>query len=534
MKHRLFKRIGTMFLALTMLMTMGTAASSVFAAEQDASDVLTVYNVEQGATVKAYKIVKEENGKWVKSANSLSIADPAKPTAKEIAAIASSSDTLAALTSVDLTYNAADKSFKAAQKQTPGVYLVLVTGTNGATLYNPMIVSIDYDGTLDSVDASKNFEYDGSVAYAKSSTPKIDKSNDKKGNTASGTTDKGTSAQVGDEVGFTLKTTIPSYSEQYTNVTFNVSDTLDAGLDVPKASDIKVTVGGNDVAASADTYTVTLKDRGFEIAFASDYIKGLAAKTAAERAVVVKYTSKVNENATYNYIPNKNTAEITFTNKPDGSTGKDTDNSKIYTFGLDANLNGTATTKNKKTHEVIKLDENGQSQTLSYNEDGTETTVTNPLAGAVFKLYSDEACKNEVAGATTSTNGYMEMTGLKEGTYYLKEISAPSGYVPSDTVFTVTISATYDEDGTLLTHTVNIADGDTSYGSTYTATYASDGSIDNITAESETLFIVNSKVPGLPSTGGIGTYIFTIIGVVIMSMAAILLRKRYKAAKNAQ
>ena len=45
---------------------------------------------------------------------------------------------------------------------------------------------------------------------------------------------------------------------------------------------------------------------------------------------------------------------------------------------------------------------------------------------------------------------------------------------------------------------------------------------------------MNSKVPGLPSTGGIGTYIFTVLGVMIMAAAAVMLRKRYKNADKAK
>lgn len=531
MENKLFKRIATMFLALVLAMTMGSASASVFAAKQDDEDVLKVLNVEPNATVTAYKIVKEQNGHWVKASNDVKLANPSSPTAAEISEIASDSDVLNALEHFTLDYNQANKSYSKAGK-TPGVYLVLVNGT-GATMYNPMLVSIDYDGDVDQVGADSNFiDADGNVAYAKSSTPTVDKKNDETGKTdkKGETTNKGTSAQVGDKVGFTITTTIPSYSAQYKNVTFVVSDKLDEGLTAPKASgDVTVTVGGK--AAPADSYSFTPDGNGFKIAFSADYIKSLAAKTAAEREVVVKYNATVNEKANFNYVPNKNTAEIEFTNNPNGDKGGDKDQSRIYTFGLDANLNGTSKVKNKKTHEVIKLDENGKAQQLSYSEDGTEENVTNALSGAKFGLYSDQACNNQVREATTSKNGYMEMTGLKEGTYYLKEISAPAGYVPSETVFTVEISAVYNDEGILQQHTVKISDGENDYGSTYKATYASDGSIDNVTAETKTLFITNSKVPGLPSTGGMGTYIFTILGVLIMASAAFMLRRRFKSVK---
>ena len=78
------------------------------------------------------------------------------------------------------------------------------------------------------------------------------------------------------------------------------------------------------------------------------------------------------------------------------------------------------------------------------------------------------------------------------------------------------ISATYNDDGTLNSYTIAI---DGNPGSTYTATY-NNGNITKIDGTSSTTEIVNTKMGTLPSTGGMGTYLFTIIGVVVMAVAA--------------
>lgn len=131
----------------------------------------------------------------------------------------------------------------------------------------------------------------------------------------------------------------------------------------------------------------------------------------------------------------------------------------------------------------------------------------------------------------------MEMKGLKEGTYYLKETAAPNGYAPLDDVYTVKISALYNDNGTLKSYTVNITDANKkTYTSTYNATYKDGDNLDQVTVadNSETLFIKNNRMSGLPSTGGMGTYIFLIVGAAIMAFAAVAFVKNSKKANESK
>ena len=63
------------------------------------------------------------------------------------------------------------------------------------------------------------------------------------------------------------------------------------------------------------------------------------------------------------------------------------------------------------------------------------------LKGAVYGIYSDSGCTNKVDTMTTDSNGYAKSNALVAGTYYVKEITAPKGYVLSGKVHTLTVKA---------------------------------------------------------------------------------------------
>lgn len=136
------------------------------------------------------------------------------------------------------------------------------------------------------------------------------------------------------------------------------------------------------------------------------------------------------------------------------------------------------------------------------------------LEGAGFKVYKEETKNNEtvkkyakfdnnkLAGwttneaeateITTGADGTVTISGLDLGTYKFKEVTAPRGYSIN----------TNDASGTIaLTTGKEKAE-----------------SADDIVATNATMS--DTKLNSLPSTGGMGTYLFTIIGVVVMAGAA--------------
>ena len=63
-----------------------------------------------------------------------------------------------------------------------------------------------------------------------------------------------------------------------------------------------------------------------------------------------------------------------------------------------------------------------------------------PLPGAVFKLYTDNTCTTELKTATSGADGTVTFDKLFPGTYYMKEVQAPNGYVASNEVWTVDVT----------------------------------------------------------------------------------------------
>ena len=116
--------------------------------------------------------------------------------------------------------------------------------------------------------------------------------------------------------------------------------------------------------------------------------------------------------------------------------------------------NGTYTIEEKSApkgyklnKEVVKftIDDNNRDQKVEFYNEAQERVVNiikidestgQPLAGAVIVVRDSEG--NEVAKFTSSTDPYV-ITGLKDGTYTVEEISAPAGYKKSDEKITFTL-----------------------------------------------------------------------------------------------
>ena len=152
---------------------------------------------------------------------------------------------------------------------------------------------------------------------------------------------------------------------------------------------------------------------------------------------------------------------------------------------------------------------------------------------------------------TTNENGFAVSTALAKGTYYVKELKAPTGYSLNTTVFTVEAqwtSAKTTVDGTTTRTTYTTVKADSIDGKQ--VGYIKDGKFyrtevegsqpayvaatstttsTKVTETTEGAGVVptlvsapvkDTKLGELPSTGGMGTYLFTIIGVVVMAGAA--------------
>lgn len=551
---KLTKRIVTLIAAAIMLIAMSIPAMAEPMAGEvpSANDkaAVTINGLAEGTTVKLYRIVKPvytENGlEKFEADNGVSIADTEtwKPTSDEITAIAAGSLTEYSQTPAYNVSALSGGTITVSDLQA-GEYLVIAKDATGKTVYNPMIVSVFYevkDGdqvvTGGSVSAKDNWTLTTENAFAKSTTPETKKEIVEPG---SGN-DKGDDTAIGDTINFKVTSLIPSYSSEYTTVTFKMTDTMEAGLDY--VGNMIVKVGGEEVAAT--NYTITENKTaggGYVIVFNSDYLKSLASANDAGRTVELTYDAKLNANAKTNLDSNNNTVTVEYSNDPQDtdSTNKETDKTRNYTFEIDGKAFGNAGKNNK---DVYKKGEEVVTD-YEYHQYG--------LDGAEFTLYTDEACTQvlKVNGAdmvtTTTGEGQMNFKGLDAGTYYLKETKAPAGYSLSTTVHKVTISATYYdaddaengiEKGMLKDYTIafeEVGNAGHSSSKSYEAVYNNDGSLNttevNIHDNSEGYDIANTKIPGLPSTGGAGTYMLTIFGVALFFvMLGLIIRDKKSRA----
>ena len=598
---------GAIGMALSMMVTPVTAASAAqvvgVSGEQTdvaAAQTVTVSGLRSGSTVKLYQIVDGyyKDGKLVKyvlmdptygavaaignDANGQHADHNDIITEDEIATIANNiqSGTFTADAGTDMAVGTdadANGNVSATASVEPGLYMVLATDPKGEMVYNPAVVAVNI------TDVNKNTAAGGSVdmtkffttaagttdtsVYLKSSNSadNVDKKmtgtkkaavqaeGETAGDGKTAVNPHGDTIAIGDTVHFQIDgIKIPSYSADFTAPFYTITDTIDKTFDKINQSQIKVTVGGNEVAASTDTaktYTIAANgDSGFKITFDTDYIKSLRGKTDDERAVVVNYDAKLNRTAGLNFAENHNRATISYSNNPSDATGAETitKDTYDYTFGIGAKLDGQETTGSGSqiTPVFVKTTANG---TAKVNEDGT-TTVTSPLAGATFTLYSDEACQNIArtvnqpeGTAESDANGNISFTGLDEGTYYLKETKAPNGYALADQTYKFVITATLGKDGIMTNYSIKTSYKDATHSDwtdaaeasyTSTANKGTDGSVTNtITRTDAPVVIKDAKLQSLPSTGGRGTVMLTLVATAGMAgFLAVYLSSRKKKA----
>lgn len=514
--RKIFAVLLTLAMVLTMSMTAFAAANSgndgIFGTADDTATItVTGIDNETGIQVKAYKVVEAEYkgaGATFSGYNSLyptvitsemlkddlTTLSPANLNTLANAVVANTSKTAIDLNNTTGTTWTANVS--------AGTYLVLVSNTE-AHSYNPMVVSAYYineDGKTNISEGALTLTTN--VANAKKSDkPLIDKKI-----TGSNGNDYGNSVEVGDTVNYEVTVNpIPSYTGSYPK--FNVEDTLSAGLDFAKDKDnnvinpiVKV---GNKALVKDTDYTVSFEGRKLTV----NFVVGSAYKLNdyASQILTITYAAKVNSDAVVFTGVNTNNAKLNYTNdsKVDGNDGSTEKKTYTYTFEIGGEASGTTgiitkTGKDKKGEEK-------------------------PLPGATFGLYKSGENVTAETVATAANNaayktaisddaGQIKFSQLKEGTYYLKELTAPEGYSVNTHVYTVVIDTTYNNDGTLATWSVKIDNDKTS-----TFTSNSEG---KWTSEKNNTFIVNTTLSALPSTGGIGTTIFTIAGCLIMVTAA--------------
>lgn len=317
--------------------------------------------------------------------------------------------------------------------------------------------------------------------------------------------------QIGDTVEFRTITTVPIVSG-YTHYTYEIHDVMSAGLTSNVKDNADVTIKVNDKTVLDKTYYTVKVDEANanEFTVTVDVLKAIKdGKMAEENKLYTYYTGILNENAkVYNDGKQDNKAYLVYSNNPHNETSKTQTPEKVvydWTFKMGVNkVDGADASKLSGAKFV--LSKNGSCAFDAIDDNGQPTNTEN-----LIRLIKNSDSSYTVApdGYTGSvvyvmTAGEITINGLDDATeYYLYETKAPAGYNRLTDAVKFEITATYSDAGDSCTSA--------------TAT------VNNVEQSSVSVNVENNRGSTLPSTGGIGTTIFYVIGGGLMAVAAVLL-----------
>ncbi len=329
------------------------------------------------------------------------------------------------------------------------------------------------------------------------------------GNNAYGDKDD---AEYGETVNF--KTTVVIGAHQKNVV---LEDRMYNGLKLCPASGITVKVG--DTALAASNYTLTRNsDTSFTIAFDTDWTEALAADTT----VTVEYTAEVLTTAVLDVpataaLSNGNDNETWLTYGDDQETAHDWTRTYVWSFPI-FKYTGTDTPLADANFSVYRYGETTPVQFVPVSTgDATNPTVYRLATAADAPAAG--ADDTRVTELITPASGLITIQGVDSDKFTVKENEAPEGYNKLSEDIVVEVKAIADA----------AAQGDTATGTqanVITKTIEQDG----ITTSQ--INVLNNTGTELPSTGGIGTTIFYVVGGLMAVGAAIILFAKKRVSKQ--
>lgn len=298
---------------------------------------------------------------------------------------------------------------------------------------------------------------------------------------------------IGDAIPFKLEGTVPADYTEYTSYYFAFHDEEEAGLTFNPES-VKVYVNNTEIKTGFElktkTKTTITDDCSFEVVFSN--LKDIAAVQAGS-TIRVEYTATLNENAVIGGNGNLNKAQLEYSNNPRDTSSKDKtvwDNVVVFTYQVVVNKYANSVEENNKLA-------------------GAEFTLTKKL--------KDGTTKN-IAVVKSPDGKQFTFKGLDDGEYTLTETVTPEGYNTIDPItfnvnanHEITWEGTGDRNTLLKSLTGNQVTGK--------ITFAENANVNG----SLVTDIINKSGTTLPSTGGMGTTVFYVVGGGLMAVAVVLL-----------
>lgn len=277
---------------------------------------------------------------------------------------------------------------------------------------------------------------------------------------------------IGEEFSYFLVGGVPQYPTNATNKVYTMKDIIGAGLDFSAISNFVVKDGETSLLVKSDGTVVNAA--GNTVATITISGKNLTiafnVDYVTSTTVTVEYKAKLNNSAVLGDTGNLNSATLTYSNDPYG-TGTITSNvaqTSVFTYGV----------------EVLIYANGDKSKVLS---------------GVKFEVYSDASLTNKLGEITTDSTGRGRLPGLAEGTYYLKQVSTASGYTLPKDAIAIKVKLEGSTPGSVVGY--------------YEAEVAA------------------FEAGTLPFTGGPGTILYTVIGMITI-VSAILLFVLYARKKK--
>lgn len=335
-------------------------------------------------------------------------------------------------------------------------------------------------GTLCSLDTTNP----AAILREKNDSPTIEKKVKENDNW-----DTDSNAKIGDKVEYQVTIHAKKGAENYV-----LTDTMDNGLTFN--NDIVVKAGTNDLVLNKD-YTVKTKtsdsiENTFELTFTKTYLDSLTENTTD---IVVTYSATINENAVVADTANKNTAKLKYGNHSE--TVPSQTNTYTYKFDL-VKIDGT--TKKLLSNVEFKLYE-----AATGSVDGEYKVSGKPIkfvkTGNTYRVAKDATVEGVTDTIVTTDSGKVTIEGLDKKIYYLSETKPLDGYNKPNGAFSVDLTS-----GNLVT----------------TETIGKD-TVVNATNAEKAKVIENNTGAVLPSTGGMGTTVFYVVGGGLMAVAVVLL-----------
>lgn len=287
------------------------------------------------------------------------------------------------------------------------------------------------------------------------------------------------SAGIGDTVNFSITITVKDgdpkgyvLHDKLSGLTFN-------------SNSLEVKVGKTTLTANTDYTLETNPTDGdsFDVKFKDGILK-------TNNVVVVTYSATVAANATIAGAGNKNTAKLEY-------SGKHSTEEETTTYVWKLNVHKYAL--DSKNKEVAL----SGAKFVLYRKDGDTKKYAKLTNKKIVGWVTD---KGDATTLETDGAGDILIEGLNVGTYYLEETEAPAGYNKLTEPIEVEITAT-----------TSVTSG------SETVQYKNSSETSYTPATDATVKVLNSAGTQLPSTGGIGTTLFYVIGGGLMAVAAVLL-----------